>query len=94
MSTTSEENPSYPPLSIRTPRSRVPSYHIEHDVFRFMRDNKMAYGFNINILDDALNFPSLWKKTKEFMNEHPDFVHEDAEMEWLLDPETGGYNNC
>ncbi|CAJ2505977.1 Uu.00g001070.m01.CDS01 [Anthostomella pinea] len=32
--------------------------NINYDVFRFMQDNNMAYGFNMAILDDARYFPS------------------------------------
>ena len=60
-----------------------------------MRDNKMKYGFNMNILDDARSFPSLWSRTRSFMNSHPELVHPEADLDWLLDPHNSGdYNNC
>ena len=60
-----------------------------------MRDNNMKYGFNMNILDDARSFPSLWAKTRAFATAHPNLIHPEAELGWLLDPQTGGdYNNC
>lgn len=68
---------------------------IDYDVFRFVRDNKIKYGFTMNILDDARSFPSLWSRTMSFINAHPDLVHPDADLDWLLDPYNGGdYNNC
>jgi alpha 1,2-mannosyltransferase len=67
--------------------------NISYDVFRFMRDNALKYGFNMNILDDARSFPSLWPQTRDFILEHPDLLHPDADLEWLLD-DTGNYNNC
>jgi len=68
---------------------------INYDVFRFMRDNGMKYGFNMNILDDARSFPSLWSETRAFMDSHPDLIHPDADLDWLLDAYTGrDYNNC
>jgi len=69
---------------------------IPYDPFRFLRDNGLAYGFNMNILDDARSFASLWKRTKDFMARRPDLVHADADLSWLVD-ETGNggeYNNC
>lgn len=66
---------------------------VNYDIFRFMRDNGLKYGFNMNILDDARSFPSLWSQTKDFIGQHPDLLHPDADLDWLLD-ETGGYNNC
>ncbi|MCJ1226992.1 hypothetical protein MMC12_003647 [Toensbergia leucococca] len=68
---------------------------IDYDVFRFMRDNSMKYGFNMNILDDARSFPSLWSRTRSFINAHPELVHPEADLDWLLDPHNSGdYNNC
>ncbi|TVY84573.1 Alpha-1,2 mannosyltransferase KTR1 [Lachnellula suecica] len=68
---------------------------IDYDVFRFMRDNKLKYGFNMNILDDARSFPSLWTRTRNFAAAHPHLIHPEADLDWLLDPTSGGeYNNC
>lgn len=68
---------------------------IDYDVFRFMRDNNMKYGFNMNILDDARSFPSLWTRTRAFAAAHPNLIHPEADLGWLLDPQAGGkYNNC
>ncbi|KAF2094669.1 nucleotide-diphospho-sugar transferase [Rhizodiscina lignyota] len=68
---------------------------IDYDVFRFMRDNKIKYGFNMNILDDARSFPSLWSRTRAFINKFPELVHPEADLDWLLDPHNSGeYNNC
>ncbi|EHL03139.1 putative Alpha-1,2 mannosyltransferase KTR1 [Glarea lozoyensis 74030] len=69
--------------------------NIDYDVFRFMRDNNMKYGFNMNILDDARSFPSLWSKTRDFMKAHRDLLNPEADLKWLQNPETSGdYNNC
>ncbi|KAL9599185.1 MAG: hypothetical protein Q9179_003656 [Wetmoreana sp. 5 TL-2023] len=68
---------------------------IDYDVFRFMRDNNMKYGFNMNILDDARSFPSLWSRTRSFINAHPELIHPEADLDWLLDARNNGdYNNC
>ncbi|KAF3055187.1 Glycolipid 2-alpha-mannosyltransferase 2 [Daldinia childiae] len=60
------------------------SCDINYDVFRFMQDNNMAYGFNMAILDDARSFPSLWERTKEFIDHNEELVDEDADFNWLL----------
>ncbi|KAI1420329.1 glycolipid 2-alpha-mannosyltransferase-domain-containing protein [Xylaria sp. FL1777] len=60
------------------------SCNINYDVFRFMRDNNMAYGFNMAILDDARSFPSLWDRTKTFIKNNKHMVHDDADYDWLL----------
>lgn len=68
---------------------------INYDVFRFARDNNIKYGFTMNILDDARSFPSLWSRTMSFINAHPELIHPEADLDWLLDPFNGGdYNNC
>jgi hypothetical protein len=49
----------------------------------------------MNILDDARSFPSLWTHTRAFAAAHPQLIHPEADLNWLLDPQTGGeYNNC
>jgi len=69
---------------------------IPYDPFRFVRDNGITYGFNMNILDDARSFASLWRRTREFMARRPDLVHPDADLSWLVDDTGNGgeYNNC
>ena len=60
-----------------------------------MRDNKLKYGFNMNILDDARSFPSLWSQTRAFIETHPEMVHPEADLGWLMDPAIDDeYNNC
>ncbi|OTB00876.1 glycosyltransferase family 15 protein [Hypoxylon sp. CI-4A] len=57
---------------------------INYDVFRFMQDNNLAYGFNMAILDDARSFPSLWERTKAFIGDNEELVDQDADFNWLL----------
>lgn len=49
-----------------------------------MQDNNMAYGFNMAILDDARSFPSLWERTKTFIDSNEELIDEDADFNWLL----------
>ena len=58
---------------------------IGFDVFSFMRDNDMAYGFNKAVLDDAPTFRPLWEKTQHFIETHKDLLDSDADYTWLLD---------
>ncbi|KAI5918001.1 glycolipid 2-alpha-mannosyltransferase-domain-containing protein [Camillea tinctor] len=60
------------------------SCDINYDVFRFMSDTDMAYGFNMAILDDARSFPSLWERTKTFIKQHKDMLAGDADLNWLV----------
>lgn len=58
--------------------------NINYDVFRFMRDNNMVYGFNMAILDDARSFPSLWERTQAFKKHNPQIISHEADLRWLL----------
>ncbi|KAI0973424.1 glycolipid 2-alpha-mannosyltransferase-domain-containing protein [Xylaria arbuscula] len=69
------------------------SCNINYDVFRFMRDNNLAYGFNMAILDDARSFPSLWDRTKTFIKNNEHMIHEDADYD-CNDFDRLEYNNC
>lgn len=66
---------------------------INYDVFQFMSQNKLTYGFNMAILDDARSFPSLWTKTRAFITEYPHLLHPEADLTWLLSNDNL-YNNC
>ncbi|KAJ8104269.1 glycosyltransferase family 15 protein [Lipomyces tetrasporus] len=68
---------------------------IDYDPFAFMEENNLKYGFNMNILDDARSFPSMWRQTQEFMSEYPELIHPEADFSWVLDHKNDGeYNNC
>lgn len=58
--------------------------HLEYDIFRFMQENNMAYGFNMAILDDEQSFSSLRQTTQAFRNTHKKLVHKEANMDWAL----------
>ncbi|KAI1086305.1 glycosyltransferase family 15 protein [Rostrohypoxylon terebratum] len=70
-------------------------YHcdVNYDVFRFMQETNMSYGVNIGILDDARSFPSLWERTKEFIDKNGELIHPKADLEWVLHDSNGEYNN-
>jgi len=48
----------------------------------------------MNTLDDARSFPSLWERTRAFAAAHPNLIHPEANLAWLLDPQNCGHNNC
>ncbi|KAL7941384.1 glycosyltransferase family 15 protein [Trichoderma barbatum] len=53
------------------------------DVFRFMRDHEIAYGFNEALLDkDEIRTHS--QPVMSFIDKHPDLLHADADLSWLL----------
>lgn len=58
-----------------------------------MANNKLIYGFNMLILDDARSFPSLWEQTRAFIAANPQLLHPEADLSYLLDGDSS-YNNC
>lgn len=64
------------------------THDITFDVFRFMRDHEIAYGFNEALLDkDELRTHS--RPVISFIDKHPDLLHADADLSWLLDYNDG-----
>jgi len=60
-----------------------------------MRNNNLKYGFNINILDGAQLFPSLWSRTSASIAANTQLIHPEADPNRLIDSQSGGdYNNC
>lgn len=62
--------------------------NIDYDVFRFMRDNGMKYGHGSS-MDKILGYnarsaPSLLWRTRSFMDVHPELIHPEADLDWLL----------
>ena len=75
---------------------------VDYDVFRYMQDHNKTYGFNINLYDSPESIPSLWPETIKFLAAHPEYIHPNNAMSWLVDkdrrPEhhkkANGYSTC
>ena len=65
---------------------------INYDVFHFMRDNKMTYGFNMAILEDQRSIPSLWESTAEFVAANEGMLDDEADFSWLLQDAAGEFD--
>ncbi|KAM0254676.1 hypothetical protein ACHAQJ_006526 [Trichoderma viride] len=63
------------------------THDITFDVFRFMRDHEIAYGFNEALLDKE-EIRTHSQPVRSFIDKHPDLLHADAEVSWFL----GGNN--
>ncbi|EWG42473.1 hypothetical protein FVEG_04266 [Fusarium verticillioides 7600] len=75
------------------------SQDIPFDVFRYMRDNGIAYGFNRAVLGQA-NLYQL-SRVKSFIDKHPELLHEEADITWLIENGAGlaiqsssSYDSC
>jgi mannosyltransferase len=75
---------------------------VDYDVFRYMADHNKTYGFNINLYDSPESIPTLWLETLKFLAAHPEYLHENNAMNWLVDNEARpshnekahGYSTC
>jgi hypothetical protein len=61
---------------------------VPFDVFRLMRDNDIAYGFNRDILDQA-DMSHLSSGVKSFVDKHPELLHKESDVSWLIRNDTG-----
>lgn len=60
---------------------------IGFDVFRFMRDNGIAYGFTESAFDYS-SLETLSPQIRSFMENNPHLLHQDANLGWLLNTAT------
>ena len=75
---------------------------VDYDVFRYMADHNKTYGFNINIYDSPESIPTLWLETVQFLAAHPEYLHKNNALRWLVDSEARpehnkkahGYSTC
>lgn len=75
---------------------------VDYDVFRYMQDNNKTYGFTINLYDAPKSIPTLWPETVKFLAQHPEYLHDQNSMPWLVDTErrpdhnmkANGYSTC
>ncbi|QPG73060.1 hypothetical protein FOA43_000364 [Brettanomyces nanus] len=75
---------------------------IDYDVFKFMRDNHKIYGFTLALYDIHQSIKSLWPRTMEFIEQHPEYVNRNASFSWLVNdlqnPQkaqyANGYSTC
>lgn len=67
---------------------------IDYDVFKWMQDNNKVYGFTISIHEYESTIKTLWKTTKEFMEQHPEHIHENNMMDFISDDGGKSYNLC
>ncbi|EAL86030.1 hypothetical protein KXW98_001409 [Aspergillus fumigatus] len=76
--------------------------NVDYDVFRFMEDRNLTYGFTINLFDDPKTVPTLWPETKKFLAANPSYLSSNNMMGWLTDDSlrpdhteaANGYSTC
>lgn len=75
---------------------------VDYDVFRYMQDHNKTYGFTINLYDAPESITTLWPQTVKFLEAHPEYLHANNAMDWLVDnkqrpqhnKDANGYSTC
>jgi alpha 1,2-mannosyltransferase len=67
---------------------------IDYDIFQFMKDNGKKYGFTISLHEYEATIETLWSTTRDFMKEHPDYIHNNNMMDFISDDGGASYNLC
>ncbi|SCW03580.1 LAFE_0G13608g1_1 [Lachancea fermentati] len=67
---------------------------IDYDVFKFMRENGKKYGFILSLSEYQNTIPTLWDKTKTFMEKYPKHIHKNNLMDFISDDGGRNYNMC
>ncbi|KAI5814179.1 nucleotide-diphospho-sugar transferase, partial [Pyronema omphalodes] len=58
---------------------------INYDPFTFMRENGKVYGWVITMYEFLATIPTLFHRTKEFVNANPHVLAEDNSLNWIVD---------
>ncbi|KAJ1883260.1 alpha 1,2-mannosyltransferase 2.4.1 [Coemansia sp. RSA 1722] len=66
---------------------------IPYDPFKYMRDNKLVYGYTISPMEAALTVETLWETTRHWMLENPQFIPDQSFMYWVVN-EKAKYTLC
>ncbi|TID18192.1 hypothetical protein CANINC_003933 [Pichia inconspicua] len=67
---------------------------IDYDIFKFMADNDLEYGYTISLPEYQKTIPTLWETVKAFLKENPQYLHKNNFMDWLSDDGGVTYNGC
>ncbi|KAI9482881.1 MAG: nucleotide-diphospho-sugar transferase [Benjaminiella poitrasii] len=72
---------------------------IDYDVFKFMRENKKKYGFNIAYKEHIETVPTLWNTVMSFMSSHEDITktlppRNDTLFDFVTSDDGITYNTC
>lgn len=67
---------------------------IPYDVFKFMADNKLKYGFTTSMHEYVNTIETLWNTTSSFVKDHPEYLDEDNMMDFVSDDKGDTYNLC
>ncbi|GMM34343.1 hypothetical protein DASC09_016680 [Saccharomycopsis crataegensis] len=67
---------------------------VNYDPFTFMIENNKTYGFVMALKEFEATIPTLWKTTKEFIQQHPEYVPENNLQQFVSRDGLRTYNLC
>ncbi|KAM5438646.1 alpha 1,2-mannosyltransferase 2.4.1 [Microsporum ferrugineum] len=67
---------------------------IHFDPFKFMRDNNKKYSFVISLPEYQATIETLWKTSKKFMDQFPEHIAEDNNLDFISNDGGNSYNLC
>ncbi|KAJ2720997.1 alpha-1,2-mannosyltransferase ktr1 [Coemansia sp. D1744] len=66
---------------------------IPYDPFKYMKDNKLIYGFTISPVEKAETVETLWETTRKWILENPDYLQDKSFIHWVVN-EKSVYTRC
>lgn len=67
---------------------------VEVDLFKYMRENNIKYGFTLSMHENMATIPTLWEATLKFIQAYPEYVSKDNLARFITDDEGRTYNGC
>ncbi|KAJ1787726.1 alpha-1,2-mannosyltransferase ktr1 [Coemansia sp. RSA 2399] len=66
---------------------------LPYDPFKYMKDNKLVYGYTISPMEIAETVETLWDTTRKWMLENPKLLPEKSFIQWAVN-EKSKYTMC
>lgn len=67
---------------------------IDYDLFKFMEEKKLKYGFSVSLYEYLETIPTLWQTTKDFLAKFPQYQAKDSMIDFVSDDGGETYNKC
>ncbi|KAJ1831744.1 alpha-1,2-mannosyltransferase ktr1 [Coemansia sp. RSA 2706] len=66
---------------------------LPYDPFKYMRDNKLVYGYTISPVEKPETVETFWDTTRKWILENPDYLQDKSFIHWVVN-EKGRYTTC
>ncbi|CAG8696002.1 2316_t:CDS:1, partial [Dentiscutata heterogama] len=65
---------------------------IEYDTFKFIKENNIAYGFTIALLEVSETIPTLWRTIVDFVYKYPQYISDNNFISFITGDDMATYN--